>query len=267
MADDLQTILDDQDVELHKALEAYKKKSDAVLHKAIAALLLLLGRKLIIKKGVIAPTLQNMRILKAVEKNFGSLLAGKGYRAALGEIRTALLAQPEVLDKVLKVTVPKPPIVTPREAAIRSEALDGTIGILSQAPGLALQHKLDVAGESLLGISLSDLGDVLGDAIEPLPGRLAVESDTAVMRYYRAMAQRAFAQLQKGHDDQMRFRYAGPLDRKNRKFCHEHMIKSRDGVSWTKAEIEQLDNGQGLPVLTSNGGFGCRHQWIAAVTK
>ncbi len=50
--------------------------------------------------------------------------------------------------------------------------------------------------------------------------------------------------------------YAGPPPQ--RLFCGQHL-----GKQYTIPEIELLNNGQGLPVLTSCGGYNCRHSWIA----
>lgn len=55
-----------------------------------------------------------------------------------------------------------------------------------------------------------------------------------------------------------RFKYLGPLDQVTRKFC-EHVLE--EGPVYTLEEIQAMDNGQGLPVMTYGGGYNCRHQW------
>jgi len=50
----------------------------------------------------------------------------------------------------------------------------------------------------------------------------------------------------------------GPLDNKTRDFCAAQMS---DPSPRTKAEIQSLDNDQGLSVLTYFGGYNCRHIW------
>lgn len=52
--------------------------------------------------------------------------------------------------------------------------------------------------------------------------------------------------------------YVGPFDNKTRPFCQRHV-----GAVLTVPEIEELDNGQTGDVLTTGGGWNCRHQWIA----
>jgi hypothetical protein len=54
------------------------------------------------------------------------------------------------------------------------------------------------------------------------------------------------------------FRYTGPPA--ERGFCKQHIDKV-----YTLAEIEALNNGQGLPVLQFMGGYNCRHRWVPIV--
>ncbi|HXF99758.1 MAG TPA: hypothetical protein VNL69_03190, partial [Bacteroidota bacterium] len=55
------------------------------------------------------------------------------------------------------------------------------------------------------------------------------------------------------------FLYSGPVGPITRPFCRAHA-----GKVFTLTEIERMDNGQGLPVRTSCGGYNCRHTWVPA---
>jgi hypothetical protein len=55
------------------------------------------------------------------------------------------------------------------------------------------------------------------------------------------------------------FLYVGPDDDITRPFCEDLLAK--DPPIYTLAEIEAMDNDQGLPVMTSGGGYNCRHSW------
>lgn len=54
------------------------------------------------------------------------------------------------------------------------------------------------------------------------------------------------------------FLYSGPLNPTTRPFCRAHV-----GKIFTKEQILKMDNGQGLPVMETCGGYNCRHQWVA----
>lgn len=54
------------------------------------------------------------------------------------------------------------------------------------------------------------------------------------------------------------YEYEGPDDLITRPFCRKLL---EAGGKYTLEQIQQMDNGQGLPVLTSGGGWNCRHMW------
>lgn len=54
------------------------------------------------------------------------------------------------------------------------------------------------------------------------------------------------------------FKYFGPVSAITRPFCRAHA-----GQVFTEEEIGRMNNGQGLPVSESCGGYNCRHYWIA----
>jgi hypothetical protein len=61
------------------------------------------------------------------------------------------------------------------------------------------------------------------------------------------------------------FYYDGVLHPNSRRFCKEQLALAREGKVYTIAEIQELDNRQGLPVLTSCGGYNCTHYWAPNV--
>lgn len=55
------------------------------------------------------------------------------------------------------------------------------------------------------------------------------------------------------------FIYIGPNDDVTRDFCEG--VLAKDPPIYTSSEIDSMNNGQGLPVITYGGGYNCRHQW------
>jgi hypothetical protein len=77
------------------------------------------------------------------------------------------------------------------------------------------------------------------------------------------LATTAFAQFDNAYTFQVarqagidRFIYMGQTA--ERQFCRTHL-----GNTYTRTEIERMSNGQGLSVMTSCGGYNCRHMWVA----
>jgi hypothetical protein len=57
-------------------------------------------------------------------------------------------------------------------------------------------------------------------------------------------------------EDEIVYVYQGPEDGLTRGFCAELL-----GLALTERQISRLNNGQGLDVMTSGGGWNCRHSW------
>lgn len=98
-------------------------------------------------------------------------------------------------------------------------------------------------------VILADLGDVL-DRAAPHIRRLY---DTSISIFGRQVEA-----LQAGDDPKATFAYMGPADEKTRPFCMTHV-----GKVYTRAAIDQMDNGQLPNVFLTGGGYNCRHMWMA----
>jgi hypothetical protein len=80
-------------------------------------------------------------------------------------------------------------------------------------------------------------------------------ANTSLAQFDNAMM---FEFAQQGGIEQ--FKYDGVLHENTRLFCREHL-----GKKFTIDEIRQMDNGQGIPVETSCGGYNCTHWWTPVI--
>jgi hypothetical protein len=62
----------------------------------------------------------------------------------------------------------------------------------------------------------------------------------------------------------IRFKYVGPRDNKNRKFCSDMLAKNR---VYRMEDIEQLSNPEfgNYDIFTWRGSFNCRHTWVKLI--
>ncbi len=89
--------------------------------------------------------------------------------------------------------------------------------------------------------------------------------DTAIMAAGRSVVVDGVAAINNGRDEPvLLLRYVGPLDTKTRPFCRRILGA---GAVYTPEAVAALDNGQGLPVTTSCGGWRCRHSWAATTAE
>lgn len=93
------------------------------------------------------------------------------------------------------------------------------------------------------------------DVLDRAEGRgfhdVATEVNTSLMAFQRVVH---LEKAKKAGVD--KFLYIGPLDKVTRPFCRQ-----RVGRVFSLAQVQGMDNEQGLPVEIYCGGFNCRHHW------
>lgn len=117
----------------------------------------------------------------------------------------------------------------------------------------------DVAGQvwraTLDGVmgtrKVADLVADIEDAVDVTGAEARTIYDTSVSAYSRQVEQLHAT----GEADEL-FLYAGPADSRTREFCAD-----RVGKVFSRAEIDEMDNGQLPDVMISGGGYNCRHTW------
>jgi hypothetical protein len=96
-----------------------------------------------------------------------------------------------------------------------------------------------------------DLVEDISDFMDISERRARTVYDTLVSTYSRQVGQIGTT----GEPDEA-FLYVGPDDDKTREFC-----KSRVDKVFSRAAIEQMDNGQLPNPMLTGGGYNCRHQF------
>lgn len=101
------------------------------------------------------------------------------------------------------------------------------------------------------GVTASNAMSALSQRLEQSTGRQLTQVRTQLSIYGRettALAAEAY--------DMDLYLYTGPKDGETREFCQPLINKVV-----TEKQMSQLNNGQGLPVKISGGGYNCRHSW------
>jgi hypothetical protein len=112
---------------------------------------------------------------------------------------------------------------------------------------------------SLGALKYSELITHIQKATDASVGRSETIADTSISMFYSAVAARGYEKIQAETDGQLRFRYAGPEDRLVRPFCENLLQKN---LTYTKEQINRMDNRQIPNVFISKGGWNCRHQFL-----
>jgi hypothetical protein len=91
----------------------------------------------------------------------------------------------------------------------------------------------------------------LEERLKRSEGRQLTEVKTRISQYGRSITAAAAAAADLDH-----YLYTGPLDGVTRGFCRALIDKVVSAE-----QMRKLNNGQGLNIMTSCGGYNCRHTW------
>ena len=105
-------------------------------------------------------------------------------------------------------------------------------------------------------VSIPQTVDLLFQRFKAAEGRALTEARTATAQWGRSLTAQAAEEA--GLDNYL---YVGPRDGITRGFCEELV-----DLVVTSKQMRKLNNGQGLSVKISGGGYNCRHSW-APVTE
>ena len=224
--------------------------------------------------GKIARTAANRRALQGIAPAFENEMRGAGYPAL---VQTYLNQWPGMLplfqDTLNAVTEnwiePPPPITwTPHDLQLMTKH--------AVRSGLELHQVVSLMGAEAQTKALFSVGALdfskLTVAIAQSTGQTLPQARTlaatATTNYYRTIADLGFRQIEDGRPgEQIRYTYEGPDDVLTRPFCQRVLHSNRP---FTREEINAMEDwkGHSLPnVMTSCGGYNCRHQWILWIDR
>lgn len=204
-------------------------------------------------------------ISKTVEDTVKGLADAEGAETArlLSSLASAL--QANGLDEELGRLVPlygneiKNAIERLQEVASTRVLTDRVKGIATGAIEVDTDAFLASINQTIGNIKSSlARGQVVGTLPEveaplgALENKLRTEINTALRSFNRLVTVAQATDL--GID---LFLYDGPLDEVTRPFCEDHVNKV-----YSLEQLNELDNGQGLPVAIYCGGYNCRHELL-----
>lgn len=112
-------------------------------------------------------------------------------------------------------------------------------------------------GRSTNGVNLSSLLKGISTIVRKLDKVEQIARDH-LMLWFRLVGSLAYIYAEENNKSLM-YSYVGQSSQDSRDFC-----KSRVGRSFSKKEIDSMDNGQVPGVLHNGGGYGCMHWWCLA---
>lgn len=267
-------ILGTHDKFLDSLIDGFEARLQPLLDAAQKRTLLALEKKLTRdKSGAIEFTPANQRVLRSInrmfkaEMNRSTKAAPGGYKAlARGfsdQFADHLPQFQDVLNKISE-SLDGPPLPKIKFdgadvdlfASQAVGANDMLLDVLDQTASAAKRQALFAVG----GLKFADLAGELADQFGKTAAMAKTLANTSVSNFYRTIANQTYLKIEEGlAKGSVRYEYAGPIDSLEREFCAALTSKK---LSYTREEIDDMDNGQIPNVFVSGGGFNCRHSFI-----
>lgn len=252
----------------------FEQRLDAIIEKAASIIFDNLAEELDLdkNKGTITATLANRGRMADVDAMFQKAMKDAGYdRLALAFVNQ-FPGQLPLLNKTLATisramggSISAGAALSPADleqlANSQRLTLESLRSTVAEVARLAKQRAL----AKYNGLRPSQLERLLEKTFNNTTGQARTLAATGMAVWYRQATALALKKVEK--ETPLEYAYDGPDDRLTRDFCHTLKRDQAQGKTWTKKQIDAMDNGQLPNVFESGGGFNCRHQWRVALTE
>lgn len=196
--------------------------------------------------------LESARILGSIFAE----LEKKGLSGKLAEFKLLYAEELRFLNKGLEAATPKDAkkVLGDADRVIVDALIDNSFAKIANK---VTDYGLDIQStvmQSVITGQQPDYRAIKEDAGERLAGQIRTEVNTGLATFNRTIT--AVKAQELGFELMI---YLGPRDSLTRKFCKDLLLK--DPPIYTIEEIKAMDNESDLSVLTSGGGYNCRHNW------
>lgn len=224
--------------------------------------------------GAIKQTAANVRIIRSLPTMFRQALSASGYDGVVAHFLSSfdggLSTFEEILNTITDGYQIKPVIFTKADRAY--------FGAIKEATSINLEDVVDSASQSARrNVMFSVGGQPFDETAVEVAERLSIAlgeartlAATGISTFYRTAADNGYEKIEDAlapRGKVLEYTYYGPpaSDIVIRPFCKRLMTMAAAGKTWTRAQIDSMDNGQLPDCFRTGGGFNCRHQWVIAL--
>lgn len=272
----LDQILGEQSGAIDSLISAFQQRLAEMLSSASVALSLDLITQLKTEGSdpIIASTARNRSILRNIDSKFQDALQAEGYDQLVDEFTASFNGQFTYFNEVLANIAGQLPHELPAVKFSKGDlaqfelqqlsAADLIKSVVEKTAVRARQQAIQSMGAAPVKELTQSLTQTLGTSL----GESGAIAETSISTFYRTITDRGYEIIEAdlpGFD--IRYNYEGPLDKLTRPFCTKLEKQARGGKTWTRAQIDKMDNGQLPDVMRTCGGYRCRHQWVISADK
>ncbi len=252
----------------------FEERLDVIIEKAASIIFDKLAQELKLdsKTGAIEGTAANRGRLADVDAMFQKAMKEAGYdRLALAFVNQ-FPGQLPLLNKTLATisramggAISAGATLSPADLDALANSQRLTLESLRQTVAEVARLAKQRALARYNGLRPSQLERILEKTFNNTSGQARTLAATGMAVWYRQATALALKKVEK--ETPLLYAYDGPDDRLTRDFCHGLKRDQAQGKTWSKKQIDAMDNGQLPNVFESGGGFNCRHQWRVALTE
>lgn len=269
--EDLKNVFIRHQVWTDSLVDKFERDLKPMVEAAVKKTVTELEQQLSITDGVIDPTASNDAILSKADAIFMAALNEEGYPELVEQYRKSFSGQLPFLQEMLtaiakQVGLTTEPVVnfSPTDLKVLNRIELATGGKLDRIFAGAASIAMDRVLFSIAGLPFEQLVATLADQMGSTVATARTWADTAVSSWYRTAASMTFEEIQAATPAALQYRYSGPEDLKTRPFC-EDLLSA--GKTYTREDIDKMDNGQLPNVFVTCGGYNCRHIFVLAPKK
>lgn len=259
------------DGRIESTVQQFQVELDKIVARAQASVASQLSARLEFRAGKLLPNAHNRAVLRGTSSLLQRALREEGMQELVDSFVMQFGGQYRFFEDVLKQTVGD----AEARAVMQLDADDRRyLSMMQDDASRNLTSIMDAAADSARKQVLLNMGALgpkelaarIGEALKRPAAQARTEAATATSSYYRAMSDASFRKIEEDPNWEVTYKYVGPpaSDPVIREFCEDLMAKTADGQTWTRDEIDDMDNGQLDDVMVTCGGYNCRHQWIVA---
>jgi hypothetical protein len=250
----------------------FEKDLAVVLTRAQASLFAKLRDRLILdESGIVKRTASNAKVLQKIVVMFLNAMTEQGYARLVQGFVGEFDGQLKIFDEILQSIS--------RSFKVRAEFTKKDLdffGGLKVQIGTVLEDVVELVGMkarfqalfSIGGVSFSNLTVALAEKLGTTVGEARSLAATSISTFYRTVASQGYQKIE-DEGVPVLYTYHGPpsSDVLTRPFCKKLMVAAEKGKTWSREEIETMDNGQLPNTFETGGGYNCRHQWLIALDE
>ncbi len=258
-------------------LDSFDRKLTSTVSQAKLRVALRLRDKLKFEAdGSLRATAANVRVIQTLPTIFRQALEAEGYQPLVTQFLGSFDGGLPIFEDVLAKVADAYEVDAPEFSKVEQDYFQS----IKESTALQLDTAIETAALaargkvlfSVAGESFEKMAVAVAERLSVAPAQAQTIASTGITTFYRTVASRGYEKIEEAlapAGKTLAFTYMGPPagDRLIRPFCRRLMGQASGGKTWSRDQIDRMNNDQLPDVFTTGGGYNCRHQWVVSLKQ